>query len=851
LRHKISYVFVLSIVYFALTVAGAMAAQTPEDVCRWAIYITNDNCPDYTWGLSEKQTRKSFADIVRAHLDEMNRTDSYEPANRDCYNMAVTQEALCFIEDYPDRKPELIRRIKEGRIYVSPYLCNSLWAFGSFESAIRTFYPARRLEKELGLTIDVAEHIELPSLPWGVASILSGCGIRWLSIPYYGYDSTFDGLKNPPLFIFEGPDGSKVRVILDKWASSKSSYTQGSHILRNTQTIVKERLPHYSNLGEIYPLEVILASGTHGDISPNSGSQAREFADAIIKYNAQPAPHPKIVNATLPQFCRAVDEVEAKTPFLPVVRGCFGHSWDLWPVSIAKYVADMREGERTFLAAEALLSVAAPKKPELHQATLDYRRRAEWCLSMLSDHAWNGTDDNNKRHNAELRQKWSQELNHLAQKLLQSGWSGVGLEPNERDVTIFNNLSFSRGGLVRIQYPEDINAVVADGKNLNCQIVTENGQRISYFVSPEIPGFGFKQLQLKSEPQARIRQDKLVATPAQLESPYYLLKVDTQTGGISSLIHKATGTELVASDMGRSLCQTIYFDGQEHTLQNIESEVAAGGPVLVRLKITGDVEGIEVTTFVTMYAELDQVDFDVHIKKNVTTNQQRLCQVFGVLSKDSVLRIETTGAVIRPRPQPQGDLLPGADTRRFAVQNFVDVCSPQGIGVTIAPLDAFALRMDLNPITFEAIGNDQNYREVTQDQHGHTNFRFRYSLRAYTDGYQTARTFAWSRNVASPLLAALGIVPEKNISKISVELDPTRVIATCFKPADGNISEGFILRLWEVAGRREPLSIGLKGYSKAILTDLLEHNRKELRIIDDKVTINPNPYGFCALRLLP
>lgn len=105
--------------------------------------------------------------------------------------------------------------------------------------------------------------------------------------------------------------------------------------------------------------------------------------------------------------------------------------------------------------------------------------------------------------------------------------------------------------------------------------------------------------------------------------------------------------------------------------------------------------------------------------------------------------------------------------------------------------------------------------------------------------------------MASPLLAALGIVPEKNISKISVELDPTRVIATCFKPADGNISEGFILRLWEVAGRREPLSIGLKGYSKAILTDLLEHNRKELRIIDDKVTINPNPYGFCALRLLP
>ncbi|MCX5638515.1 MAG: hypothetical protein NTX52_12600, partial [Planctomycetota bacterium] len=464
-RHKISYVFVPAIVYFALTLAVVTAAQTPEDASKWTIYITNDNCPDYTWGLTEKQTRQSFSDIVRAHLDEMSRTDNQEPANRDCYNMAVTQEALCFVEHYPDRKDELIGRIKEGRVFVSPYLCNSLWALQRVEGAIRTFYPARRLEKEWGISIDVAEHIEQPCLPWGVASILAGCGIRWISIPYYGYDSTFSGLKNPPLFILEGPDGSKVRVILDRWVSSKSSYTQGAHILGKPETIVKEWLPHYSGLGQVYPLQVILASGTHGDISPGSGSQARNFAEAIIRYNAQPGEHPKLVNATLPQFCRAVDEVQAKTPFLPTLRGCFGHSWDLWPVSLAKYVADMREGDR-----------------------------------------------DNKRHNAELRQKWSQELNRLGHKLLQLGWSGIGLESSEQDVSIFNSLSFLRKGLVCVQSPENINTVVAEGKNLNCQLVTENGRRILYFVSPQIPGFGFKRLQLKSEPKADIKQDKLAAT---------------------------------------------------------------------------------------------------------------------------------------------------------------------------------------------------------------------------------------------------------------------------------------------------------------------------------------------------
>ena len=95
------------------------------------------------------------------------------------------------------------------------------------------------------------------------------------------------------------------------------------------------------------------------------------------------------------------------------------------------------------------------------------------------------------------------------------------------------------------------------------------------------------------------------------------------------------------------------------------------------------------------------------------------------------VRVETTAAVIRPYPQPEGDLLPGADTRRFAVQGFVDVSLPEGPGMTIAPLDAFALRMDLDPLSFEALGNDQNYRESIRDQHGVTDFRFRYSLRAH------------------------------------------------------------------------------------------------------------------------
>jgi hypothetical protein len=103
--------------------------------------------------------------------------------------------------DFEEAKNNVYNAIKEGRLFVSPYLSNTLWGFQSTEAAIRAFYPARRLELAWGLPpMTVAEHIEEPSLPWGTASILAGCGIRWLSVPFYNYDSTFGQLRNPPLY---------------------------------------------------------------------------------------------------------------------------------------------------------------------------------------------------------------------------------------------------------------------------------------------------------------------------------------------------------------------------------------------------------------------------------------------------------------------------------------------------------------------------------------------------------------------------------------------------------------------------------------------------------------------------
>ncbi len=636
------------LITLGVTASGAVSFGQQSDGDKpWSIYITNDNCPDYTWGFTEKQTRQAFADIVKSHLDEMQRSDAMSSENQDRYNMAVTQEALCFVERYPDRTDELIRRIREGRVYVSPYLCNSLWAFQSAEGLIRTFYPYRRLEREWGISTDCAHHIELPSLPWGVPTILAGCGFRNLTVPYLDYDSKFKELQVPPIFWHVGPDGSRVRVALDRWASSRANYTQGAAILKDTASIASEWLPHYRQLGDDYPLRAILACGTHGDINPESGNQARGFAERISNYNAHVDAAARLVNATYPQFWRVVEQAESAGPPLATVSGSFGHSWDLWPVSLAKYVAGSRVGERSFLAAEALLSTTSSPAREIDDATRRNLQRAEWCWTMLSDHAWNGTGEENQRHNAELRHHWSDDLQRLAQALALQGWMAAGVQPSTTDVTVFNSLSSPRQDLVRVKAPADVSHAVCDGQTQPTQVVREGGQDWLYFVAPRLQGFECRSWPLtRADPTPA--EGRLIVTARGLESPYYRVVLDPVSGGIASLVHKATERELVTPGQSRTLCQTVFDDGQEHTLTDVTCTCVATGPVLARLEIRGNLDSMRVHTWVTVYAELDRVDFDIQVQKPTTTQQQRLCQLFPVLDKRAVVRIASAGAIVRP-----------------------------------------------------------------------------------------------------------------------------------------------------------------------------------------------------------
>jgi hypothetical protein len=167
----------------------------------------------------------------------------------------------------------------------------------------------------------------------------------------------------------------------------------------------------------------------------------------------------------------------------------------------------------------------------------------------------------------------------------------------------------------------------------------------------------------------------------------------------------------------------------------------------------------------------------------------------------------------------------------------------------MASLDAFMLRLDQGALAFEALGNDQNWKEVTQDQNGETQFRFRYSLRAHSPGYANAAAMAWSRSVAATKVATSGKLPIKWLDRPFLEIDSARALATCLKPADDTMASQVIVRVWETSGAGGPLAIYVPGYRKAKETDLLERERGELPVNKGRVSVNVRGHGFAAVKL--
>jgi hypothetical protein len=837
----------------------------------WTIYVLADVCTDYTWVYgSEQEMRADDAELTEAELRLAEATRDCPGANRNRYNMAVGRQGEFYLERYPQHAERLFDHIRRGNVTLNPFFNMALTGVMSLEELIRQLYPARQWALEQGLDISCANHQETPAITWAMATVLAQSGIRYLVKGNLPYECPWaKRLEEPPLFLWEGPDGSRVL-----YRRRNEDYVEARFLLRDlraTNTALHTQIiPDYEALGERYPFSAIALVGCYGDLSAQTREMGARKMATITAYNAQGWEYPRLVSASHQMFWADVEaQVAALGVELPAYRGDYGVGWEAWPASLACDFAGWRRAQERAGTADKLAAILSLLDRGWYDANRNALAEGWMNLIYLADHAWNGANDANIELNAVLRRRWQLAANEAFDGVISSGLAALGRRVptgSRREVLAFNSLGWSRTAIARIAGLEAGSRLVdaATGQPVPTQAVEEEGQPVLCFEARDVPSVGYRTFTVQPGGVQEAPASPFQVGPNRLEGPFYALEVSPVTGGIVSLYDKVRGRELVDPASPYHLNQCLYLsEGVENRARAARVEVGDCGPVFARLVVRAALKSTHLTTTITLYAGLDRVDIANALEKAATSEKQELDFAFPLQVPGRRYRLEAPGAII----DPEADLLPGAGHAAYAVRHFVDAYNDQ-FGVTLSQADSGIVELghrttaedplgpDLTNSTVLAMALDSSmdWNEANRNQGGATRFCFRYSLRGHGPGFDpvAAVRFGWDDN--NPLEAIVlpagqaGDLPAAAHSFLTVE--PGHAILTCLKVAE---EQGLIVRLWECAGEGEAANLSATGLGmvrQARQTDLLERDRQALPVTEGQVSAPMRPRGLTSVRLL-
>lgn len=856
----------------------------------WTVYLLSDVCTDATWVYDSFEAMvKDDAELLEAELRFAEKTRNKPLPNRNHYNLVHARQIEYFLSIFPEKRDLLIRSFQQGVVQLNPFYTMMNTGAVSLEELIRHFYPARNFARQYGLDYSYANHQETPSITWGMATVLSGAGIRHLIKAILPYECPWvSRAQEPPLFIWEGPDGGQITL-----RKRNKDYVEGSFVLKGlaetNRVLHEEILPSYLALGDQYPFDAISLLGVYGDLIPEGGGrywveanpqlgdspQSKDLVpvkvQTVIEYNSQGWEYPKLINASHSQFWEDIDrQISERDLKLEVRRGDYGHGWDAWPACLAAELAGWRQAQERALQADFLLAIASRFLDE----EIIQGLRQDWGIGWdnvryLSDHAWNGANDANRQLNLHLRQGWQQTANLKFASVIQQSLEGLASQiPNREQglLAVFNHLGWERSGIVYL--PDMVQPVqvfdLASDEPVPSQLVEDGDNRGLYFEARSLPPVGYRVFALRERADIAVTKQALWHIKGnRLEGETYLLEISPVTGGVVRLFDKTHGRELISPESPYHLNQWLYWsEGVEHTPTSASVRIGPVGDCFAQMIVETSLLQIRCKTTYTLYGGSDHVDICNEIEKEPSSEEQELDFVFpfNILNCEAVY--EAPGALIRPGL----DHLPGAGHNVYPLRHFVEIYN-QDYGITFSPRDSFLIEFG-HQTTFEdplqpelstgtlfvpVLENVIDSQECIRDQGGNQHFRFRFSLRGHRDGFKPVAAVRFGSESCSDLLS----IPVQGSKTARLPGDahsficlrPDHVLLACLKLAE---EDGLIARLWEFQGDPALVSLSLAGLGdlrSAHVTDLLEIDQEPLQVAANQVVVPVKARGISTVRL--
>ncbi len=756
------------------------------------------------------------------------------------------------LEDWPgqtaERRQRLEQALRQGRFVVHALPFTTHTELLELEDLVHGLGYSAGLTRRLGLDLPRdAKMTDVPSHSWVLPTLLRHAGVDFLHL---GCNPASSSPQVPPLFWWEGPDGSRLLTFY-----SPAGY--GSGLVPPAD----------------WPYPVWLALIHTGD---NHGPPRPDEVRQLLTEANEKLPGVRVRIGRLSDFAEAL---LATKPHIPVVRGDMPDTWIHGPMcdpAGARIARNLRPAlgvaERLHTQFQAWGVPVTDPTPTLQAAreqSLLYGEHT-WggALSWVTQYSrntpfWHGEAFREERAAGRFQKieaswaehsAYAENLRQLTAPLVPNALETLARAvnvPGER-IVVFNPLPWKRDGWVSLPVACRAEAVEAvdDGAILPVGAVAGT----TGFVARDLPPSGYRTYRFVA---AKPRPDgvRVDESGCAIESPYFRAVLDPQRGAIGSLIERRTKREWVDASAEFGFGQYLYERfgsaevaayvkdyvkiGVDWAITELgkpglpppaEAPYAAARPSGGAVSFESSAAAVTavmrcgpgpnlphaVTTRLTLYADLPCVDLEITVHDKAADPWPEagwICLPFRMQAPQ--FRLGRLGGIV----DPARDLVPGANRDLGAVQTGVALWDGDG-GVGVCPLDSPLVSLDrpgLWRYSREFTPRRPNVFINLFNNQWSTNFRL------WNSGTWTSRVRLWGFRkfagdiaLATPALearqsleagyadAAAGTLPPV---QRGIELSRAGVAVTAFGPnPDG---AGTILQLWELGGRSGRVTVRL------------------------------------------
>jgi alpha-mannosidase len=823
---------------------------------QFTIRAAGNSHIDMAWLWPWTETVEVVRSTFRSVLDLMREYPEFK------FTMSSARAYVWMQEKYPDLFKEIEQRVREGRWEV----IGGMWVEPDLnmpggESLVRQILVGKRyFRDQFGVDVKIGWNPDSFGYSWQLPQIYKKSGIDYFVTQKLMWAHEFTTFPYK-LFWWESPDGSRILTYFPRdYAAGIDPAQLGKDLSVWVPSVYGSDPNQRSEILHLYGV------GDHG------GGPTRTMLDHAARWMKPDVVFPNLRFTTARSF---FDDLDKKLPSMKVP------TWrdELYFEYHRGVMTTQAETKRRIRLTEELL-LNAEKFAALstlygrHYPAQDFDR--SW-KDLLFDDFHDIFPGSGIAVNYLDAQRNLDDVQRVGQGILASSLGEISARINTSatgvPVAVFNSMSWPRSEVVEaeVQLPNTTAAIeVVDGAGRPAvsQVLTNDvaTHRVRFLLKASVPAVGYRTYYVRAAAKAASSSSEIKATSDSLENDLVRLKVDPETGCMTSLHDKRSQTEALASsetDTGgptQSVCgnllQTFRDKPKQWDAWNIDADfekehwdldhadevkLVENGPLRAVLRVKNHFQNSTFVRDITVAAGSARVD--VHMTADWHEKHILLKVAVPSSAHDDKATFEIPyGSIERPTTRNTP-----AERGKFEVPalQWADL-SDATHGVSLLNDCKYGYDAKGNVLRLSLLRSPE-WPDPHADEGVH---EFTYSLYPHGGNWRDALTVRRGYELNYPLLTSQ---IERHEGSLKDEFsflstDAENVVLTAAKKAEDE--DALILRYYEWAGKEADVKLQLPtGAEAASETDLMERPSAELSIKNGAVTVHTKPYEIKTVRI--